>query len=42
VNLRLVDNLRLPDEGALGMLDLHPHLGLLALAEAGYQAIEIC
>ena len=28
----LVDNLVMPDDGSLDMLDVHPHLGLLALA----------
>lgn len=28
----LVDNLVLPEEGSLALLDVHPHLGLLALA----------
>jgi radical SAM superfamily enzyme YgiQ (UPF0313 family) len=28
----LVDNLVMPDEGSLAFLDVHPHLGLLALA----------
>ncbi|HEU4390018.1 MAG TPA: radical SAM protein [Blastocatellia bacterium] len=30
----LVDNLVLPEEGSLARLDVHPHLGLLALAAA--------
>src|SRR5437879_7359494 len=28
----LVDNLVMPEEGSLAFLDVHPHLGLLALA----------
>lgn len=32
MNLVLVDNLVMPDEGSLEFLDVHPHLGLLALA----------
>jgi radical SAM superfamily enzyme YgiQ (UPF0313 family) len=32
MKLVLVDNLVFPDEGSLAMLDVHPHLGLLALA----------
>lgn len=32
MNLLLVDNLILPEEGSLAHLDVHPHLGLLALA----------
>lgn len=31
----LVDNLVMPEEGSLSLLDVHPHLGLLALAAAG-------
>jgi len=31
----LVDNLVLPEEGSLALLDVHPHLGLLALAAVG-------
>jgi radical SAM superfamily enzyme YgiQ (UPF0313 family) len=34
MKLVLVDNLVLPDAGDLAMLDVHPHLGLLALAAA--------
>jgi radical SAM superfamily enzyme YgiQ (UPF0313 family) len=34
VRLTLVDNLVMPEEGDLAMLDVHPHLGLLALAAA--------
>ena len=30
----LVDNLVMPEEGSLDLLDVHPHLGLLALAAA--------
>lgn len=30
----LVDNLVMPEEGAVSLLDVHPHLGLLALAAA--------
>jgi radical SAM superfamily enzyme YgiQ (UPF0313 family) len=32
MKLVLVDNLVMPDEGSLEFLDVHPHLGLLALA----------
>ena len=32
MNILLVDNLILPEEGSLAQLDVHPHLGLLALA----------
>ena len=32
MNVQLVDNLILPQEGSLARLDVHPHLGLLALA----------
>ena len=32
MNLLLVDNLVMPEEGLLALLDVHPHLGLLALA----------
>jgi hypothetical protein len=28
----LVDNLVMPEEGSLSLLDVHPHLGLLSLA----------
>jgi len=34
VNVALVDNLVLPESGSFAELDLHPHLGLLALAAA--------
>jgi radical SAM superfamily enzyme YgiQ (UPF0313 family) len=34
MNVLLVDNLVMPEEGSLALLDLHPHLGLLALAAA--------
>lgn len=40
----LVDNLVWPEQGSLAMLDVHPHLGLLALAgaaEAVGHAVEI-
>ena len=40
----LVDNLVMPDDGSLDMLDVHPHLGLLALAavaEAAGHTVEI-
>jgi radical SAM superfamily enzyme YgiQ (UPF0313 family) len=40
----LVDNLVMPDEGSLDMLDVHPHLGLLSLAaaaEADGHSVEI-
>ena len=32
MRLTLVDNLVMPEEGDLALLDVHPHLGLLALA----------
>jgi len=32
MKLILVDNMILPEEGSLALLDVHPHLGLLALA----------
>jgi len=32
VKLLLVDNLVMPEEGSLALLDVHPHLGLLSLA----------
>jgi radical SAM superfamily enzyme YgiQ (UPF0313 family) len=34
VRLTLIDNLVMPEEGDLALLDVHPHLGLLALAAA--------
>jgi radical SAM superfamily enzyme YgiQ (UPF0313 family) len=34
VKLLLVDNLILPEQGSLATMDVHPHLGLLALAAA--------
>lgn len=34
MKILLVDNLILPEEGSLAFLDVHPHLGLLALAAA--------
>lgn len=34
MNVTLVDNLVMPEDGSLEMLDVHPHLGLLALAAA--------
>ncbi|HEV3088560.1 MAG TPA: radical SAM protein [Candidatus Elarobacter sp.] len=34
MNVLLVDNLVMPEDGSLAMLDVHPHLGLLALAAA--------
>lgn len=34
MNVVLVDNLILPEQGSLAQLDVHPHLGLLALAAA--------
>ncbi len=34
MQLTLVDNLVMPEEGDLALLDVHPHLGLLALAAA--------
>jgi radical SAM superfamily enzyme YgiQ (UPF0313 family) len=44
VKVVLVDNLMLPEEGSLALLDVHPHLGLLALAavaEADGHAVQI-
>ncbi|MGH2720382.1 MAG: RiPP biosynthesis radical SAM protein ApyD [Actinomycetota bacterium] len=44
MNVLLVDNLIMPQEGSLARLDVHPHLGLLALAavaEAGGHNVEI-
>src|SRR5438477_1563569 len=38
MKLLLVDNLILPEEGSLALLDVHPHLGLLALAAAAENA----
>ena len=40
----LVDNFIMPEEGSLALLDVHPHLGLLALAgviEQGGHSVEI-
>jgi radical SAM superfamily enzyme YgiQ (UPF0313 family) len=40
----LVDNLVMPEEGSLALLDVHPHLGLLSLAavaEADGHAVQI-
>ena len=40
----LVDNLVMPDDGSLDLLDVHPHLGLLALAavaEADGHSVKI-
>lgn|GEM_PF-926938 len=40
----LVDNLVMPEEGSLDLLDVHPHLGLLSLAavaEADGHAVQI-
>lgn len=34
----LIDNLVMPDEGTIAMMDVHPHLGLLALAAVGEKA----
>ena len=34
MNLILVDNLIVPEEGSMADMDVHPHLGLLALAAA--------
>lgn len=34
MRLTLVDNLVMPEDGDLSMLDVHPHLGLLAIAAA--------
>jgi hypothetical protein len=34
MNVALVDNMVLPERGSFAELDLHPHLGLLALAAA--------
>ena len=44
MNIVLVDNLILPEAGSLAAMDVHPHLGLLALAAAAHReehAIEI-
>jgi radical SAM superfamily enzyme YgiQ (UPF0313 family) len=44
MKLLLVDNLILPEEGSLARLDVHPHLGLLALAavaEAAGHGVDI-
>jgi radical SAM superfamily enzyme YgiQ (UPF0313 family) len=38
MNVLLVDNLVMPDEGSGALLDVHPHLGLLALAAAAEPA----
>src|SRR5262245_13355887 len=44
MKILLVDNLIMPEKGSLPLLDVHPHLGLLALAavaaKAGH-AVEI-
>src|SRR4029453_3369756 len=40
----LIDNLVLPEEGSLALLDVHPHLGLLSLAavaEADGHSVQI-
>jgi radical SAM superfamily enzyme YgiQ (UPF0313 family) len=34
MKILLVDNLVMPEEGSLAFLDIHPHMGLLALAAA--------
>jgi len=44
MKLLLVDNLVMPEDGSLPMLDVHPNLGLLALAaaaEAAHHTVEI-
>lgn len=44
MKLLLVDNLVMPEDGSLALLDVHPHLGLLALAavaEADGHSIRI-
>ena len=44
MRLLLVDNLVMPEEGAVAYLDVHPHLGLLALAaaaESGGHQVQI-
>jgi radical SAM superfamily enzyme YgiQ (UPF0313 family) len=44
MKILLVDNLVMPDEASLGILDVHPHLGLLALAavaEAAGHTVQI-
>src|ERR1044072_3154420 len=44
MRLLLVDNLVMPEEGSLDFLDVHPHLGLLALAavaESNGQTVKI-
>ena len=44
MKVRLVDNFIMPEEGSLALLDVHPHLGLLALAgviEQGGHSVEI-
>lgn len=44
MKILLVDNLVMPEEGSLALLDVHPHLGLLALAavaEAAGHTVQI-
>jgi radical SAM superfamily enzyme YgiQ (UPF0313 family) len=44
MNILLVDNLVMPEEGSRAILDVHPHLGLLALtvaAEAAGHRVQI-
>ena len=44
MHLLLVDNLVMPEDGALAFLDVHPNLGLLALAaaaEAAHHSVQI-
>lgn len=44
MKILLVDNLVMPEEGSLALLDVHPHLGLLALAavaEAAGHSVQI-
>ena len=38
MNVLLVDNLVMPEDGSLALLDVHPNLGLLALAAAAESA----
>src|SRR5437016_5965559 len=38
MNVLLVDNLVMPEDGSLALLDVHPNLGLLALATAAESA----
>lgn len=44
MRILLIDNLILPEEGSLALLDVHPHLGLLAVAavaESAGHSVEI-